>query len=428
MLTYSDLMNEINSHFNETEKAYITHAIHNIGFSSNDFYKNDTIKFLNNHRSLNIFSFLAEKIINEEPILPKSDEIEIDFNFIPPDNPIFTFIDLFAGIGGFRIAFQKLGGRCLFSSEIDKYSQKTYELNFGESPFGDITKITNVKMSIPPHDILLAGFPCQAFSIAGRKMGFEDTRGTLFFDIARILREIQPKAFLLENVKGLTNHNKGKTLRTILEVLRKDLDYFIPDPEILDARNFGVAQKRERIFIVGFHKDTKITSFYYPKPSKKNITLNNVIEDKPVSVKYYLSQQYLNTLRNHKKRHEDKGNGFGYEIKKENDIANAIVVGGMGKERNLIIDKRLKDFTPVTKIKGKVNGEYVRRMTPKEWLKLQGFPNDYHWNVSDAQAYKQFGNAVAVSVVESIGKNVINHLFNNTESKQNLQKGEENKI
>jgi DNA (cytosine-5)-methyltransferase 1 len=164
-------------------------------------------------------------------------------------NKNFTFIDLFAGIGGIRIAFERVGGKCLYSSEWDEYCQITYTSNFGERPHGDITKAKT--KDIPKHDILTAGFPCQAFSIAGKRGGFNDTRGTLFFDVARIIKDKQPKAFFLENVKGLRNHKSGKTLETILNVLRNDLNYFVPEPEILNAKDFGVPQNRERIFYRG---------------------------------------------------------------------------------------------------------------------------------------------------------------------------------
>ena len=321
----------------------------------------------------------------------------------------FTFIDLFAGIGGFRIAFQQLGGECVFSSEWDRFSQLTYEANYGEKPEGDITKID--ESNIPAHDILLAGFPCQAFSIAGRKAGFEDTRGTLFFDVARIIKFHKPKAFFLENVKGLRMHNKGQTLEVILSVLREDLNYYVPEPEIVNAKNFGVPQNRERIFIVGFRKDIASSGFKYPQATNKGKTLKDILEEEPVSTKYYLSQRYLDTLKSHKERHSNKGNGFGYEIKNDDDIANAIVVGGMGKERNLVIDNRLTDFKPKTNIKGPVNNEYIRRMTPREGARLQGFPEDFKIPVSDAQAYKQFGNSVAVPAIQATGRKIVEILM-----------------
>jgi len=331
-----------------------------------------------------------------------------DIPFPTPKDYKFTFIDLFAGIGGFRLAFQSLGGKCVFSSEIDKYCQKTYEDNFGEKPFGDIKRIN--EKDIPDHDVLTGGFPCQAFSIAGKRAGFEDTRGTLFFDVARIIKEKQPKAIFLENVKGLLNHKRGETLKTILNVLRNDLNYYVPDPKIINAKDFGVPQNRERIFIVGFRKDLKINNFDYPLPFSVKKTIKDIMEEKTVSAKYYISTQYLNSMKNHKKRHEDKGNGFGYEILDINDVSNAIVVGGMGRERNLIIDNRLEDFTPVTKIKGEVNREGIRRMTPREWARLQGYPDNFKITVADAQAYKQFGNSVAVPAVKETANQIINIL------------------
>ena len=330
--------------------------------------------------------------------------------FPPSENPKFIFIDLFAGIGGFRLALQNSGGKCVFTSEWDKEAQRTYRANFGETPFGDITK-EETKSYIPDgFDILCAGFPCQAFSIAGKRGGFEDTRGTLFFDVAEIIKRKQPKAVFLENVKGLFNHNGGKTLSTILNVLRNDLNYFVPDPQIINAKDFGVPQNRERIYIVGFHKDTNVTEFNYPMPSGVKVCFNDVREKDTVLTKYYLSTQYLQTLRNHKARHESKGNGFGFEIIPDDGISNAIVVGGMGRERNLVIDKRITDFTPATNIKGEVNREGIRRMTPREWARLQGFPDNFIIPVADASAYKQFGNSVAVPAIQATAKEIISLL------------------
>ena len=232
----------------------------------------------------------------------------------------------------------------MFTSEWDKYSKQTYQANFGEIPFGDITK-PETKNYIPDNfDVLCAGFPCQAFSIAGRRGGFEDTRGTLFFDVAEIIKKKQPKAIFLENVKGLRNHDKGKTLATILNVLREDLNYYVPEPQILNAKEFGVPQNRERIFIVGFRKDLGITDFQYPKPTNKNAILEDVLEQEEVSVKYYLSTTYVQTLKNHRARHESKRNGFGYEIIPNDGTANAVVCGGMGRERNLVLDDRFNNL------------------------------------------------------------------------------------
>jgi DNA (cytosine-5)-methyltransferase 1 len=299
----------------------------------------------------------------------------------------------------------------LFTSEWDQFSKKTYEANYGEVPFGDITK-EETKEFIPDNfDVLCAGFPCQAFSIAGRRGGFEDTRGTLFFDVAEIIKRKKPKAIFLENVKGLRHHDKGKTLKTILNVLREDLNYYVPEPEIINAKNFGVPQNRERIFIVGFRKDSNIDEFSYPKKMNKSTIFRDVKEEKEVSVKYYLSTTYLETLRRHRARHESKGNGFGYSIIADDDVANAILVGGMGKERNLVRDYRLQNFIPVTHIKGEVNKEGIRKMTPREWARLQGYPDSFKIIVSDAQAYKQFGNSVAVPAIQATGKKIIEKLI-----------------
>lgn len=348
-----------------------------------------------------------EKVLGKECKIFETSDIP----FLPKENTTFKFIDLFAGIGGFRLAMQNLGGKCVFTSEWDKAAQKTYEANFGDKPFGDIT-LKETRTQIPPKfDVLCAGFPCQAFSIAGKKGGFNDTRGTLFFEVADIIKQKKPKAVFLENVKGLRNHNGGKTLATILNVLRNDLGYYVPEPQIINAKDFGVPQNRERIYIIAFRKDLGITEFKYPAPLKKHPSFKDIREKKTVPAKYYLSTQYLKTLREHKQRHADKGNGFGYEIIPDNGISNAIVVGGMGRERNLVIDNRITDFTPTTHIIGTVNREGIRKMTPREWARLQGFPDKYVIPVADASAYKQFGNSVAVPAIEATGREIIKSIL-----------------
>lgn len=330
--------------------------------------------------------------------------------FPTPINPVFSFIDLFAGIGGFRLAMQSLGGECVFSSEWDEQAQKTYIANFGEVPYGDI-RHEKTKQNIPKNfDILCAGFPCQAFSIAGRRLGFNEMRGTLFFEVADILDNHRPKAFFLENVKGLISHNKGQTLSTILRILRNDLGYHVPAPQVINAKDFGLPQNRERIFIVGFLEETSFQRFQYPTPLNISTTFSDVKEKQEVSVKYYLSTQYIAALKAHKERHEAKGNGFGYEIIQDTQIANAVVCGGMGRERNLVIDNRLTSFTPITNIKGEVNREGLRRMTPREWARLQGFPDTFRIVVSDTAAYKQFGNSVAVPAIAATAKQILSAL------------------
>ena len=359
-----------------------------------------------------------------EPLCPFQKSLFDDLKDVPfpgPENPKFTFIDLFAGIGGFRMALQNLGGQCVFSSEWDAQAQKTYFANYGEVPFGDITS-EQTKRFIPDNfDILCAGFPCQAFSLAGKRLGFEETRGTLFFDVAEILRRKQPKAFFLENVKGLAIHDKGKTLKTILNTL-DEIGYTVVPPQIVNAMYFGVPQHRERIYIVGFRKDLGINPDDFTYPEQKEVTKHfiDIREKDPVPSKYYLSTTYVDTLIRHKERHESKGNGFGYAIVGDNEVANAIVVGGMGRERNIVIDTRQTNLTPTTRIKGEYNKDGWRRMTPREWGALQGYPvydnGDglpvFQIPVADASAYKQFGNSVAVPAIQATAHQLLKVLYN----------------
>jgi DNA (cytosine-5)-methyltransferase 1 len=392
--------------------AALTHYLHNQGNGTGRFFKSGAIQHVKSILEHKYPSVPISNIAAEQAVQQFLFDFKSDVPFPEPPNHQFKFIDLFAGIGGFRIAMQSLGGKCVFTSEWDKEAQKTYRANFGEVPFGDITNDQTKKFIPDGFDVLCAGFPCQAFSIAGKRGGFEDTRGTLFFDVAEIIKRKQPKAFFLENVKGLRNHDRGKTLGTILNVLRNDLGYYVPEPQIMNAKDFGVPQNRERIFIVGFRADLGIGDFEYPKPTNQNATFEDVKEKRPVSVKYYLSDTYLNTLINHKKRHESKGNGFGYEIIPDDGTANAVVCGGMGRERNLVYDDRIEDFTPVTKIKGEVNRQGIRKMTPREWARLQGFPDTFLIPVADASAYKQFGNSVAVPAIKATAKQIIYRLLN----------------
>lgn len=330
--------------------------------------------------------------------------------FAPVANPSFTFIDLFAGIGGFRLAMQALGGQCVFASEIDNLARYTYTQNYCSVPYGDIT-IDKVKAHIPQgFNILCAGFPCQAFSQAGLRLGFRDkTRGTLFFHVADIIEKYEPDAFFLENVKGLLSHDGGKTIETIMGRLR-ELDYYVPEPEIVNAMDFGVPQNRERVFIVGFHHRTQINSFSYPTPTDKSKRFRDVKEPEVVDVKYYLSQRYWQTLVNHKIRHRNAGNGFGYEIIEDDDIANTFLAGAMGREHNLVRDNRQNQILPATKYKGETNEDHIRILTPREAAGLQGFPRNFVFPVSDYAAYKQIGNSVAVPAVKETARGVLNAL------------------
>lgn len=325
---------------------------------------------------------------------------------------MYTSIDLFAGIGGIRKGFDNAFGKkikTVFVSEWDKYAQKTYKVNY-EDDFeiaGDITKID--EKDIPNFDICLAGFPCQAFSLAGKRMGFKDDykgmcRGTLFQDVVRICEYHQPKVIFCENVKGLKMHDKGRTFKVIKNAFEQ-IGYTVYD-QILNSKDFGVPQNRERIYIVAFRNDIDCRTFEFPVGNNSNTKIRDIMEKDTVSVKYYLSDVYLETLKKHKARHEAKGHGFGYEIRELDGQAGAIVCGGMGRERNLIIDNRLKDFTPVTHIKGEVNRQGIRKMTPREWARLQGFPEDFKLELADTHLYKQFGNSVTVNVIEAIAKKI----------------------
>ncbi len=337
---------------------------------------------------------------------------------------VYRSIDLFAGIGGIRMGFDRAFGseiETVFVSEWDEPAQKTYAANFPEPEkiWGDIT-LKETKDAVPPFDICLAGFPCQAFSLAGKRMGFNDdykgrARGTLFFDVLEICEKHKPAVIFCENVKGLKIHDQGKTFYIISQSL-KQLGYQV-FAKVLNSKDFGVPQNRERIYIVAFRNDIDASDFEFPVPTDSSKTIADIIEDKPVSAKYYLSNRYLTTLKNHRARHEALGHGFGYEVRSYDDIAAAIVCGGMGRERNLIVDTRQKDLTPVTHVKSELNTEGIRRMTPREWARLQGFPEDFKLILSDVHLYKQFGNSVTVNVIEAIALKIKEVLDNDKSAK-----------
>jgi len=294
------------------------------------------------------------------------------------------FIDLFAGIGGIRLGFEKYFGKCVFSSEWDRYAQITYENNFGHKPEGDITKI--LEQDIPEFDILLAGFPCQPFSNAGLKLGFEDTRGTLFFDIARIIKYHKPRVVFLENVKGLRSHNKGRTFITIENTL-KEMGYSVFS-DILNAKNFGVPQNRERIYIVGFLDNVE---FNFPKPIDNGVKVGDIL-DSIVLDKYTISDKLWAGHQRRKQEHIAKGNGFGYSIfNHDSDYTSTISARYYKDGSEILIEQKNKN---------------PRKLTPREAARLQGFPDNYKIVVSDLQAYKQFGNSVAVPVIKAIAEQI----------------------
>jgi DNA (cytosine-5)-methyltransferase 1 len=324
-----------------------------------------------------------------------------DVPFPPPANPKFRFIDLFAGIGGFRMAFQNLGGHCVFSSEWNDYAKKTYEANFGEVPFGDITKIN--ENDIPDHDILIAGFPCQPFSIAGvskknalgRAHGFKDeTQGTLFFDIVRILEAKRPRTFLLENVKNLVSHDKGKTFKVIQGAI-SELGYSL-HYKVLDGKHF-VPQHRERIVMVGFDRrvfDGK-ERFTFPKMPETEHKICKILEDN-IDAKYTLSDKLWNYLQDYAVKHKAKGNGFGFGLTDLNGISRTISARYYKDGAEILIPQE---------------GRNPRRLTPRECARLQGYPDNFVIPVSDNQAYRQFGNSVVTTLMQAVGKNLVKELL-----------------
>lgn len=317
----------------------------------------------------------------------------------------FTFIDLFAGVGGMRQGFEKAGGRCVFSSEFEKNAQNTYEENYGEYPFGDITAIDPI--DIPQHDVLVGGFPCQPFSHAGKKLGIEDTRGTLFHNIARIIQLKRPIAVLLENVKGLISHDKGHTLKVVLttlinegyhcnisdEIIRGDNIKRLQEHAkrmVMKSREFGVPQNRQRIYIVLWRNDLPIY-FDYPIPPNTPTNVGQILEENPES-KYTISDKLWAGHQHRKIKNKIEGKGFGYGIVNEETIYT-----------NTISARYYKDGSEILIEQENAN---PRKLTPREAGRLQGFPDEFILNKSNVQAYKQFGNSVTIPVVYAVANNM----------------------
>lgn len=370
--------------------AYFTHYLQNSNDESADNYKVKSNEY--------ILDLKETGLIASTPELEQYLPIKWDVPFPPNENPKFKFIDLFAGIGGIRLAYQKLGGKCVFTSEWDYYSKRTYEANFGEVPFGDITKIE--EQLIPDHDILLAGFPCQPFSIAGvskknslgRAHGFLDkTQGTLFFDIARILEYKRPRAFMLENVKNLVSHDKGNTFKVIINTL-EELNYNVHF-KILDGKHF-VPQHRERIIIVGFDNERYhgLEKFKFPEMPNNKLRIIDILEQK-VDDKYTLSNKLWEYLQEYAKKHKAKGNGFGFGLTDLNGISRTMSARYYKDGAEILIPQE---------------GKNPRRLTPRECARLQGFDDTFLIPVSDNQAYKQFGNSVVSPLIRAVGESILN--------------------
>jgi DNA (cytosine-5)-methyltransferase 1 len=381
----------------DNKKAVITHYLHNIDNGVAKHFKKDAFKFVKEYIKNENLSMVAEEALQQLLF-----EVE-NVPFPTPENYTFKFIDLFAGIGGFRLAMQNLGGKCVFTSEWDNFAKITYRANFGEVPFGDITKDETKKYIPNDFDVLCAGFPCQPFSIAGvskknalgRLHGFlDETQGTLFFDLARIIEDKKPKAFILENVKNLLSHDKGKTFKIILATL-KELGYSI-HYKVLDGKHF-VPQHRERILIVGFREEIfgGKETFQFPDMSNKKYALKKILE-KEVEKKYTLSDHLWFYLQEYAKKHKAKGNGFGFGLTDLTGISRTMSARYYKDGAEILIPQ--KDKNP-------------RRLTPRECARLQGYPDSFLIQVSDNQAYKQFGNSVVVPLIQAVGENLIKELL-----------------
>ena len=338
---------------------------------------------------------LIRKWEKGEELIPEADYKKImEFASITPyktkhSKYKFKYIDLFAGIGGIRIPFQELGGRCVFTSEWDSFAVKTYKTNFGGEVYGDITKIKSD--DIPDFDLLLGGFPCQPFSQAGLHKGFSDTRGTLFFEVERIIKDKRPKAFLLENVKQLVGHDHGNTFSVIIEHL-KALNYSV-DYKILAAKDFGVPQIRERIYIVGFDKDyynlNDTFHFEFPTPPCTPTRVGDILQGN-VNDKYTISDRLWEGHQKRKMNNKSQGKGFGYSLFTAESPYTSTISARYYKDGSEVLIAQ--------------EGKNPRKLTPRECARLQGFPEDYIIPVSDCRAYKQFGNSVAVPVIRAIAK------------------------
>ncbi len=400
---YSEIKNKLKMEITKTSNndlAHLTHYFQNHTNGVSEYFRPTATSYLSEiHEKLNIV---------EEPEFQYYLPINWDIPFPPTKKPTFKFVDLFAGIGGIRLAYQNIGGKCVFTSEWDIYSKKTYDANFGEVPFGDITQISETE--IPDHDILLGGFPCQPFSIAGvskknslgRAHGFlDETQGTLFFDVARIIEHKKPSAFMLENVKNLVSHDKGKTFKVIKETLT-ELGYSI-HCKVLDGKHF-VPQHRERIIIVGFKNSVfeGKEEFNFPDLPEPSRAIREILEP-IVDDKYTLSDKLWNYLQEYAKKHKALGNGFGFGMTNLDGISRTMSARYYKDGAEILIPQE---------------GKNPRRLTPRECARLQGFPDKFLIPVSDNQAYKQFGNSVVMPLIQAVGINIVNELIRINELKK----------
>lgn len=400
------------------DMAIITHYLQNQGLPEAEMYA-DALPLMEQYYRATHTDLLEDAPVDQNAVL---DLFAAAQEGAPcqrfRDNRSFTFIDLFAGIGGFRIALEQLGGRCVYASEFDITAQKNYGMNHGVVPFGDIKKQEN-KNRIPAEiDVLCAGFPCQPFSLAGLRKGFSDeTKGTLFFDLREIIETKHPRVIFLENVPGLLsiynrdengNRLEEKTIDTILRILREDLHYHVHKPEIVNAKNFGVPQNRDRVFIVGF-RDEDLGDYQLPLQNDNADTHFGDIREYNVDTGYFMSERYWQTLLRHKEEQKNKGRGYGYRIIDNDDFGHTLMVGGMGLERNLVVDEEHVDFEQLNDPRGELNHDNIRVLTERECARMQGFPEYFEIKVGKSPAYNQFGNSVAVPAIKSVALSLLEH-------------------
>ncbi len=384
--------------YENNSEAIITHYIHNNSNGVSQFYKPDAIKYT---REILAYKYPEEEISNsvaEEALQYGIFENQL-IPFEPKQNPKFKFIDLFAGIGGFRLALQNLGGKCVFTSEWNKEAKRTYSANFGEIPFGDITK-QQIKNYIPEgFDVLCAGFPCQAFSIAGKRGGFEDTRGTLFFDIQQIVEKHRPKVVFLENVKNLLSHDEGNTFRIIKEILEKKLEYKVYFKVLNSMSHTNVPQNRERIFIVAFdaHQVPNYLNFVFPEPIKLTKTIHDILDKDKQADKYYYKKDhmYYQKLDESMKSHDTVYQWRRIYVRENKSNVCPTLTANMGAGGHNV---------PL------IRDRYgIRKLTPKECFHFQGYPKNFVLPpmLADSKLYMQAGNSVTMPLIQRIAENII---------------------
>ena len=403
------------------DMAIITHYLQNRNYPEGNIYREEAMPLMERYYKASHTELGDDDVVERHLIEGLFAEIYDTAVYRQHnDNNAFTFVDLFAGIGGFRIALEQLGGRCVYASEFDTSAQRTYGMNHGVVPFGDITLQEN-KDRIPEGvDVLCAGFPCQPFSLAGLRRGFSDeTKGTLFFDLRDIIEAKHPRIILLENVQGLLSiHNRDeegnrlpeKTIDTILHILRDELHYYVPEPQVLNARHFGVPQHRDRVFIVGFLEHPEDEYHYPTGEGVPDVHFGAIREQDVVSARYYMSERYWQTLVRHREAQRNLGRGYGYRIIGNDDFGHTLMVGGMGLERNLVIDPTNLNVNNVDDPRGELNHDHIRVLTERECARMQGFPEYFEILYGKTPSYKQFGNSVAIPVVRAVAQSLLDYV------------------